>query len=217
MIHDFMAHDFATHRFAELVGIAAAAASLYAAQARTIIPLRIAAIVANALAMAYSSMHGTYPTLALNAILLPLNVWRLRAMLHLVRDIDLATKSDMNVDWLLPYTRPALFKAGDVIMARGDYATAAFYIVSGEVEMVEIHATFGKGTLVGEIGLFAPDGRRNMTVRCKTAVHAAQIDYDRFKELYFQNPQFGFLLLHLIVARMQGSRELSQPAVGAAR
>src|SRR5271165_1819420 len=120
MIHDFMAHDFATHRFAELVGIAAAAASLYAAQARTIIPLRIAAIVANALAMAYSSMHGTYPTLALNAILLPLNVWRLRAMLRLVRDIDLATKSDMNVDWLLPYTHPALFKAGDVIMARGD-------------------------------------------------------------------------------------------------
>src|SRR5271165_6794162 len=87
MIHDFMAHDFATHRFAELVGIAAAAASLYAAQARTIIPLRIAAIIANALAMAYSSMHGTYPTLALNAILLPLNVWRLRAMLRLVRDI----------------------------------------------------------------------------------------------------------------------------------
>ncbi len=202
------------HRyFAELIGIAAAAASLYAAHARTIIPLRIAAIVANFLAMSYSFLHGTYPTFALNAILLPLNGWRLRAMLHLVRDIDVATKSDMNVDWLLPYTRPAQFNAGDVIMHRGDYATAAFYITSGEVEMVEINTTFGKGTLVGEIGLFAPDGKRNMTIRCKTNVHAAQIDYDRFKELYFQNPQFGFRLLHLIVARMQTSRELSQPAV----
>jgi CRP-like cAMP-binding protein len=30
-----------------------------------------------------------------------------------------------------------------------------------------------------------------MTVRCKTDVHAAIIDYDRFKEMYFQNPQFG--------------------------
>jgi hypothetical protein len=29
--------------------------------------------------------------------------------------------------------------------------------------------------------------------------------------LYFQNPQFGFRLLHLIVARMQISRELAQP------
>jgi CRP-like cAMP-binding protein len=44
-------------------------------------------------------------------------------------------------------------------------------------------------------------------------VHAATIDYDRFKELYFQNPQFGFRLLHLIVARLQRSRELPGTAV----
>jgi hypothetical protein len=197
------------HPFAELIGISAAAVSLYAAHAKTMVPLRIAAIVANALAMAYSFLHGTYPTFTLNAILLPLNAWRLHSMLQLTRDIDVATKSDMNVDWLLPYTRPADFKAGDIIMQRGDYATAAFYIVSGEIEMVEINATWGKGTLVGEIGLFTPDGKRTMTIRCKTDVQAAQIDYDRFKELYFQNPQFGFRLLHLIVARMQSMRELS--------
>ena len=198
------------HEYAELIGIAAAAASLYAAHARTMIPLRIAAIVANALAMSYSFLHGTYPTFALNAILLPINAWRLRAMLNLIRNINEATKGDMNVDWLLPYTRPVHFKAGDLIMQRGEYATAAFYITSGEVEMVEINQSYEKGTLVGEIGLFAPQGRRNMTIRCKTDVDAAQIDYDRFKELYFQNPQFGFRLLHLIVARMQTNVELSQ-------
>jgi CRP-like cAMP-binding protein len=98
-------------------------------------------------------------------------------------------------------------------MERGAYATAAYYVVAGEVELVEIGETFGKGTLLGEIGLFAPDGKRTMTVRCKTDVHAAMIDYDRFKELYFQNPQFGFRLLHLIVARLQRSRELPGTAV----
>ena len=198
------------HEYAELIGIAAAAASLYAAHARTMIPLRIAAIVANALAMSYSFLHGTYPTFALNAILLPINAWRLRAMLNLIRNINEATEGDMNVDWLLPYTRPVHFKAGDLIMQRGEYATAAFYITSGEVEMVEINQSYKKGTLVGEIGLFAPQGTRNMTIRCTTNVDAAQIDYDRFKELYFQNPQFGFRLLHLIVARMQTNVELSQ-------
>ena len=197
----------------EVIGVAAAAASLYAAYSRTIISLRVAAIVANALAMMYSYSHGTYPTFALNAILLPLNSWRLHLMVKLVRDIETATKSDMNVDWLLPYTRPKHFKAGDIIMERGAYATEAFYIVSGEVELVELGETFGKGTLLGEIGLFAPDGKRTMTVRCKTDVHAAIIDYDRFKELYFQNPQFGFRLLHLIVARLQTSRELPRTAV----
>jgi CRP/FNR family cyclic AMP-dependent transcriptional regulator len=197
----------------EVIGVAAAAASLYAAYSRTIISLRVAAIVANALAMMYSYSHGTYPTFALNAILLPLNSWRLHLMVKLVRDIETATQSDMNVDWLLPYTRPKHFRAGDIIMERGAYATEAFYIVSGEVELVELGETFGKGTLLGEIGLFAPDGKRTMTVRCKTDVHAAIIDYDRFKELYFQNPQFGFRLLHLIVARLQTSRELPRTAV----
>ena len=199
--------------FAELIGVAAAAASLYAAHSKTIIPLRVAAIVANLLAMVYSLTHGTYPTFMLNAALLPLNAWRLRSMVGLIRDIDAATRSDMNVDWLLPYTRPRHFKAGDIVMARGDYATAAFYVVSGEVEIVEIGETFGKGTLLGEIGLFTPDGRRTMTVRCKSDVQTAMIDYDQFKQLYFQNPQFGFRLLHLIVARLQSSREIPRPAM----
>src|SRR6266481_9823972 len=95
--------------YAEVVGVAAAAASLYAANSKTIIPLRVAAIVANVLAMTYSLMHGTYPTFMLNAVLLPLNGWRLWAMLKLIRDINRAIEGDMNVDWLLPYTRPKHF------------------------------------------------------------------------------------------------------------
>jgi ABC-type anion transport system duplicated permease subunit len=199
-------------QLAEVFGIAAAIASLYAAQSKTIIPLRWAAIAANALAMIYSSLHGTYPTFVLNAILLPINAWRLHAMLGLVGEIDRAIKSDMSADWLLPYARPTTFKAGDIMMARGDYATAAFYIVAGEVEIPELNQTFGTGTLLGEIGLFTPDGRRTRTVRCRTDVKAAVLDYDRFKELYFQNPQFGFRLLQMIVARMQASGELAPSA-----
>jgi CRP-like cAMP-binding protein len=33
-------------------------------------------------------------------------------------------------------------------------------------------------------------------------VQTAVIDYDRFKELYDQNPEFGFRLLHLVVQRL---------------
>jgi CRP/FNR family transcriptional regulator, cyclic AMP receptor protein len=197
--------------FAEFFGIAAAAASLYAAQSQTIIPLRAAAIVANILAMIYSLTHGTYPTFTLNALLLPLNAWRLNAMVSLIRNIDAAAKSDMNAEWLLPYTRPRSFKAGQILMMRGDYATAAFYIVAGEVEAVENGQSFGNGTLLGEIGLFTPDGKRTMTVRCKTDVETAVIDYDQFKQLYFQNPQFGFRLLHLVVGRLQMSGQMARP------
>jgi CRP/FNR family cyclic AMP-dependent transcriptional regulator len=203
------------HYYAEFVGIAAAAASLYAANSRTIIPLRIAAIAANALAMIYSGSHGTYPTFALNAILLPLNAWRLHGMLKLIRDIDAAAKSDMNAEWLLPFMRPISFKAGDVIMRRGEPASAAFYVTAGEVEIVELAKVAGAGTLLGEIGLFTPSGERTMTVRARTDVQAAHIDYERFKQLYFQNPEFGFRLLRLIVGRLQEGHELPRPSPAA--
>jgi hypothetical protein len=204
------------HDYPELIGIAAAAASLYAANSRTIIPLRVAAIVANALAMTYSGFHGTYPTFALNAVLLPLNAWRLHGMLKLIRDIGAAAKSDMNADWLLPYMRPKAFKAGDILMKRGEYAHGAFYVASGEVELVELGKTVGAGTLLGEIGLFTPDGLRTGTARAVTDVQAARIDYDQFKQLYFQNPEFGFRLLHLIVGRLQEGAGLPQGS-GSAR
>jgi len=189
----------------EIVGYAAAAASLYAAHSKTIIPLRVAAIVANALVIFYALGRGTYPSLLLNAILLPLNTIRLRSMVNLIRDVDVAARGDLNVKWLLDYMRPIEFKTGDVFIRQGDIAKEAFYIVAGEVEIVELGKTVGSGTLLGEMGLFTEDGRRTMSVRCKSDVQAATITYDRFKELYFQNPQFGFYLLRLIVTRMHSN------------
>jgi hypothetical protein len=187
----------------EAIGAAAALASLYAAYAETMIPLRAASIAANVLMIAYSLWSGLYPVALVGALLLSLNALRLYQIRKLTRDIGMAIKGDLDGAWLLPFTRPQRFKAGQVMMARGDYATAAFYVVAGEVEVIELGETFGAGTLLGEIGLFAPDGRRTLTARCKTDVETARLDYDRFRELYFENPQFGFRLLHLVVARLQ--------------
>jgi len=189
----------------ELIGYAAAAASLYAAHSKTIIPLRIAAIIANGLVIVYALGRGTYPSLLLNAILLPLNAIRLRSMIHLIRDVDAAARSDLSVNWLLDYMRPVHFKAGEVFIRKDDIAKEAYYIIAGEVEIVEIGKTVASGTLLGEMGLFTEDGKRTMSVRCRTDVQAATITYDRFKELYFQNPQFGFYLLRLIVTRMHSN------------
>jgi CRP-like cAMP-binding protein len=44
-------------------------------------------------------------------------------------------------------------------------------------------------------------------------VQAARIDYDRIKQLYFQNPEFGFRLLHLIVGRLQEREGVLHPAL----
>jgi len=203
-----MIEHFKEHYQIELFGFAAAAAALYGTYVRTIIPLRIAAIVANVFALLYSVSKGTYPTFLLNAVLLPLNVVRLRSMWRLVHEVDAATSGDLNAEWLRPYMRPRNFPAGAFLMRQGEVATDAFYIVAGEVELVQIQKVLGPGSLIGEIGLFTPGNRRTMSVRCRTEVHTATITYDQVKELYFQNPQFGFSLLRLIVARLHDNAEL---------
>jgi CRP/FNR family transcriptional regulator, cyclic AMP receptor protein len=201
---------FRAHYHVELFGFAAAAATLFATYARTIIPLRVAAIAANVFALVYSGAHGTYPTVVLNAVLLPLNVVRLRAMWTLVHEVEAASSSDLNIEWLRPYMHPQNFQPGEFLMRQGEVAGEAYYIVGGEAELVEIDKVVGPGTLIGEIGLFTPGNRRTMSVRCKTPLHAATITYDQFKALYFQNPQFGFVLLRLIVARLHDNAELSR-------
>lgn len=203
---------FRDHYVLESFGFAAAAASLFAFWVRTIIPLRIAAIAANVLAMTYSATKGTYPTFLLNAVLLPLNFIRLRDMWRLVHQVEVAAASDLNVEWLRPFMRPQTFRAGDMLIRKGDVANEAFYVAEGEVELVEVGRTAGPGILLGEIGLFTPGNRRTMSVRCKTEVHAAVITYEQFKQLYFQNPQFGFALLRLIVARLEGNQEIAREA-----
>lgn len=187
----------------EAIGVAAALASLYAAYAETMVPLRAASIAANVLAIVYCLWLGLYTVVLVSVVLLAFNALRLYQIRRLMRDMEEAIKGDLDAAWLLPFTRPQRFKAGQIMMAKGDYATAAFYLVAGEVEVVELGETLGAGTLLGEIGLFAPDGRRTLTARCKTDVETARLDYDRFKELYFENPRFGFRLLHLVVARLQ--------------
>ena len=186
----------------EAIGVAAALASLYAAYAETMVPLRAASIAANVLAIVYCLWLGLYTVALVSVVLLAFNALRLYQIRRLMRDMEEAIKGDLDAAWLLPFTRPQRFKAGQIMMAKGDYATAAFYLVAGEVEVVELGETLGAGTLLGEIGLFAPDGRRTLTARCKTDVETARLDYDRFKELYFENPRFGFRLLHLVVARL---------------
>ncbi len=195
---------------ADVIGLAAAVASIYAAYAKTMIPLRAGAIAAHGLGLLYGLLTGVWEIVVLNAVLLLLHAWRLQAMLALIRAINAATASDMSLEWLLPYARPKRLKVGDMLMRAGEYATCAFYLVSGEVEIVETGQVMKSGVLLGEIGLFTPHGRRTLTVRCTTDVETAQIDYDQFKELYFQNPEFGFHLLQLIVARLEQRPELAR-------
>jgi hypothetical protein len=62
----------------DLLGYAAAALVLATFSARSIATLRSVAIASNLMFIAYAACAHVLPVLVLHAVLLPLNVWRLR-------------------------------------------------------------------------------------------------------------------------------------------
>ena len=113
-------------------------------------------------------------------------------------------------DWLRPYMRAKTYGPGEILFRKGDPASAAFYIVSGLVDLLEIDKTVGEGCLIGETALFTKNNQRSATARCKTLVQATLVDQDEFKLLFRQNPDFAYYTLRLIVGRLQENVESAQ-------
>jgi cyclic nucleotide-binding protein len=187
-----------------IVGLGFVAAVLYIAShyMKTMVPLRICEIASNALFVVYGAAYPSWPTLALYGILVPLNSLRLYEMLQLIKKVRTASQGDLSMDWLKPFMHKHSFKQGAVLFKKGDHADEMFYIVSGRCRIVELALELSAGHMVGELGFLTPEHQRTQTVECIDDVEMLTISYDKVRELYFQNPSFGFYLLRLASERL---------------
>lgn len=183
-------------------GYAAAAAVFATYSMKTMIPLRLVGIVSNCLFVVYGYAAGAVPVLVLHLVLLPLNAWRLRQMVILISKVKHAAAGDLSIGWLRPFMSARHCVPGDVLFRVGDRADRMFYVVSGTFRLVELDLTVSAGALIGEIGLVSPGNRRTLTFRCDQPGELLVMDYQRVRELYFQNPEFGFYLLRLVGERL---------------
>ncbi|MGE3244978.1 MAG: Crp/Fnr family transcriptional regulator [Beijerinckiaceae bacterium] len=200
-----MLQSDAFHVFATICGWAAAAASFYAFHSKTMIPLRVAIIAANALSIVWGLHTMNLPNLVLNIGLLPLNILRLREMRKLVDDVKAANREPIDYEWLKPYMREVVFPAGATIFSKDDAADSAYVIGEGQVALPELGVILGPGSLMGEMGLFTAGNKRMSGARCMSEVRTWRITYAEFEQLYFQNPQFGFHIVRLMVRRMENN------------
>lgn len=184
------------------VGYLAALFSIATYSMKTIIPLRIAAIGASILFLVYGYLAPSYPQIVVNLVLLPLNVLRLRQMLALVEGVKATAEHDVGLDWLGSYADKRHCHKGEIIFRKGEPAEAMFYTVSGKFVLSELDLEIGPGELVGEIGIVSPENLRTQTFRCLEGGDLLSVSYDKVKELYFQNPRFGFYFLDLIAKRL---------------
>lgn len=197
---------------AYLAGALAASFVIGAAFVRTMIPLRWLAVAGNLGFVIYGALHPQYLTLFVSAVLLPINVRRALQMMRLTRRVKAAeASSDLSGLWLRPYMRTRKLKAGTVLFRKGDLADHLYCLVDGQIELEEIGTRLEPGKIFGEIAFFAPDRRRTLSARCVEAATVLMIDEVTLKQLYHQNPSFGFHLIGLVAGRLsQDVRRVEQ-------
>jgi CRP/FNR family transcriptional regulator, cyclic AMP receptor protein len=186
----------------EAIGWLGAALAIAGSAMRTIIPLRCLGIATNVVSLTYASFMGLYPSMTVNLILLPLNGVRLYQMQRLIQKVKHASRSDLSMEWLKPFMTRRTVKAGEILFAKGDAAACMFYTLSGRYKLRELGIELPQGQLVGEMGFLSPENRRTQTLECLERGEVLSISYDEVRQLYFQNPEFGFYFLRLVSERL---------------
>ena len=188
---------------AVLSALVAAALTVIASFVQTMIPLRWLAVGGNLGFVVYGALYPSFVVFGLHAALLPINLYRALEMVRLTRRVtQAATSGDLSGVWLKPYMRRRRLKAGEVLFRKGDLASHLFFLAEGRIEFVEIKDALEAGRIFGEIAFFAPDKRRTLTARCAVDSTVLSIDESTFRQLYFQNPAFGFEVVSLVAGRL---------------
>ncbi len=178
---------------------------------KTMIPLRWLAVGSNIGFLIYGALHPAVPMLLLHAALLPINLYRVVEMIRLTRHVRaVANAGDLSGIWLKPYMRSARLKSGEVLFRRGDHAERLYLLADGQIEFIEIGRTIGPGTIFGEIAFFSPSKQRRLTARCLVDCTVLSIDESTMRQLYFQNPTFGFEVIGLVAGRLSADIERLQ-------
>ena len=210
---------------------AGAASSLFASifvvatlSMRTMISLRVFAILTNILLIATAIPLRNYPTLILHGVLLPLNAYRLHQMLQLLRDVKKSVSSDLSMEWLKPFMTERKCSAGQMLFYKDEKAEEMLYIVSGRFRLVESGIELPVGAIVGEMGMLSPSNVRTQTLECIELGKILSVSYSQVEQLYVENPAFGFYFLRLTSARLfqniatleQRLAQYATPAAGSA-
>ncbi len=191
----------------QLLALASAGAAallvLVSAFVRTMIPLRWLAVASNVGFIVYGLTHPAPLMVVLHALLLPVNLWRVLQMVRLTRRVQASSADARQLQiWLRPYMRSRRYKQGQTIFRNGDVADRLYFLASGTLELPEVGRLLQAGQMFGEIAFFAPDGRRSSSARCLSDCTLLSIDADTFKQLVYQNPDFGLEVVRLIAGRL---------------
>ncbi|WP_091720744.1 Crp/Fnr family transcriptional regulator [Methylobacterium phyllostachyos] len=176
----------------------------------TMIPLRVIGICASSVLIAYGILINSWPVIITELFELPLALYRLWQMFRLLRETKAAAEGDLSFKWLRPFGSERAFGAGETVFRAGDPAQEMYYVESGVFRVPELDIEVRSGGIVGELGLLSPGNARTASLICTEPGKALCVTYSNLKELYYQNPDFGFYFLKLTTERLFQSVEASK-------
>jgi len=198
LLEIFLANITLANMFA-LVGAVFFVATLLT---QTMVPLRVSNMIGCAFFAVFGALTGAVTTFLLYFLMVPINAYRLRQMLVLVKKARSATQGDTSMEWLKPFMTERKYRKGDILFKKDDTADEMLLTVTGKFLVKEIDVEVPPGRLMGELGFLTPDNRRTATIECIEAGHVLTITYEKLLEIYFQNPQFGYYFLVLTSQRL---------------
>jgi CRP-like cAMP-binding protein len=169
---------------------------------RTMIPLRVFAILTNIVLISTAIPSHNYLVIVVQSVVLLLNSYRLHQMLQLIRDVKKSVNSDLSMEWLKPFMTERKCTVGEMLFYKDEKAEEMLYIVSGRFRLVESGIELPVGAIVGELGMLSPSKVRTQSLECIEAGMILSVSYSKVEELYVQNPAFGFYFLRLSSARL---------------
>src|ERR1700710_2553927 len=126
---------------------------------QTMVPLRVANMIGCAFFAAFGALTGAVTTFLMYLLLVPINAFRLRQMLTLVKKARSATQGDASMEWLKPFMTERKYRKGDVLFKKDDAADEMLLTVTGTFLVKEIGVELPPGRLMGELGFLTPDNR----------------------------------------------------------
>jgi CRP/FNR family transcriptional regulator, cyclic AMP receptor protein len=123
-------------------------------------------------------------------------------MRALVSKVHEASHAEVSTESLIPFMTRRMMRKGDVLFEKGDLAKEMYLALSGSIRLAGVGVSLGPGSVIGEIGIFSPHGRRMDTAICEADGDLGVIADEKVMQLYYQNPTFGFYLVKLVTHRL---------------
>jgi hypothetical protein len=149
------------------------------------------------LGLTYGDFGRLYPIFVLHTCLLPLNVVRLRQLRQVVGAVRDAGGEQV-VRALAPYLTLETHQAGETLFRRSEAADRLYLVQQGTVAIPEAGVALSPGDVFGEVGLFAPHGRRTAGAVCATDCRLLTLSGPKLRELCYQDAKLAVFLARLL-------------------